>query len=275
MCDDERTADDAALQPALRVCGLAYRYAAIEVFADVSFVLDQGSIAFLVGPNGAGKSTLFRCLAGWAPLHVGTIELFGERFDGSNRSQRRMVAYVPDVPTFYDDLTAEEHILFLQRANGIARGRGDADALMEAFGLASHKNRYPSTYSRGMKQKLALVIALAARPRLLLLDEPYGPLDPDAAEVLSGLLGETRSAGMSALVSCHHDVAGIEPDRLLRLEDGWLHEQGPGCSFGAGLKRPSAGEQPCSQSSGSAGFSLDPSDGRASETPGASFLGRG
>lgn len=275
MCDDGRTADDAALQPALRVCDLAYRYAAIEVFADVSFVLDQGSIAFLVGPNGAGKSTLFRCLAGWAPFRTGTIELFGDRFDGANRMQRRAIAYVPDVPTFYDDLTAEEHILFLQRANGIARGHKDADALMESFGLAAHKDRYPSTYSRGMKQKLALVIALAARPRLLLLDEPYGPLDPDVSEVLSGLLDEARSAGVSALVSCHHDVVGIEPDKLLRLEDGRLHEQGPGCSFRVSPKRPPVGEQPCDQPSGSAGFSLDPSDGRAVKAPSASFSVRG
>lgn len=227
MCDDRRTADDAALPPALRVSDLSYRYASVEVLSSVSFALERGSIAFLVGPNGAGKSTLFRCLAGWAPFRTGAIELFGERFDGASAAQRRVIAYVPDVPVFYDDLTAEEHILFLQRANGIAGGRGDTVALMEAFGLAAHKDRYPSAYSRGMRQKLALVIALAAKPRLLLLDEPYGPLDPDAAEVLSGLLAKARSSGASALVSCHHDVAGLDPDKLLRLEDGRLCEQAP------------------------------------------------
>ncbi|WP_102379490.1 ABC transporter ATP-binding protein [Raoultibacter timonensis] len=207
---------------ALRVSGLACRYAAAEVFAEASFSLDQGSISFLVGPNGAGKSTLFRCLAGWTRPYAGAVELFGEPFDGSSREQRREIAYVPDVPSFYDDLTAQEHIRFVQQANGDLSADGLADDLMDAFGLSAHRDRYPSAYSRGMRQKLALVIALAAMPRLLLLDEPYGPLDPGAAEVLSSLLDGAHSSGAAVLVSCHHDVPNLMPDQLLRLADGSL-----------------------------------------------------
>ena len=207
---------------ALRVSGLACRYAAAEVFAEASFSLDQGSISFLVGPNGAGKSTLFRCLAGWTRPYAGAVELFGEPFDGSSREQRREIAYVPDVPSFYDDLTTQEHIRFVQQANGGLSADGLADDLMDAFGLSAHRDRYPSAYSRGMRQKLALVIALAAMPRLLLLDEPYGHLDPGAAEVLSSLLDGARSSGAAVLVSCHHGVPNLKPDQLLRLADGSL-----------------------------------------------------
>ncbi|WP_255467345.1 ABC transporter ATP-binding protein [Raoultibacter phocaeensis] len=223
--DGERKAGMTEGPYALSVRDLAYRYASNDVFSDVSFSLDRGSIAFLTGPNGSGKSTLFRCLAGWAVPRDGTIEVFGVGFDGTNRNQRREIAYVPDVPVFYDDLTAEEHIRFVQRANRVADGGDGADALMEAFGLYDHRRRYPSAYSRGMRQKLALVIALAAKPRLLLLDEPYGPLDPEASEVLSGLLDDARQRGAALLVSCHHDVATLVPDKLLRLEDKRLYEQ--------------------------------------------------
>ena len=98
---------------------------------------------------------------------------------------------------------------------------------MEALGLAGHRGQCPSAYSRGMRQKLALVLAFARRPRLLLLDEPYGPLDPEASRVLSALLEEARAAGTAIVASCHHDVPGFCPDAVLRLEDGRLSAERP------------------------------------------------
>ena len=193
----------------LYVEDLAYRYGKTEVFAGASLSLRAGEVAFLTGPNGAGKSTLLRCLAGWDAPAEGRVELCGRRFDGADRAQRSLLAFVPDVPSFYDDLTAGEHIRFVRQAN---RMSADDDP----------SERLPSAYSRGMRQKLALVLAFARAPRLLLLDEPYGPLDPDASGVLSGLIEEARSAGAAVLASCHHDVPNLRPDALLRLEDGRL-----------------------------------------------------
>lgn len=212
----------AAAAPALRVEGLAYRYARQEVWSDVSFALEAGSVAFLTGPNGAGKSTLLRCVAGWDAPAAGAVELAGRPFWPERLDQRRTVSFVPDVPAFYDDLTAGEHLDFVLKANRLPAGDARAAGLVEALGLAGHRGQCPSAYSRGMRQKLALVLALAVRPRLLLLDEPYGPLDPDASRVLSGLLDEARAEGAAILASCHHDVPGLEPDLLLHLEDGRL-----------------------------------------------------
>lgn len=203
----------------LRVEGLAYRYGKTEVFADASFSLRAGEVAFLTGPNGAGKSTLLRCLAGWDAPAVGQVELCGRRFDGSDRGQRSLLAFVPDVPSFYDDLTAGEHVRFVRQANRMSVDNDPSEQLMFLFGLDGHRDQLPSSYSRGMRQKLALVLALARMPRLLLLDEPYGPLDPDAALVLSALIEEARSAGAAVLASCHHDVPNLRPDVLLRLAD--------------------------------------------------------
>ena len=215
----------------LRVEGLAYRYGKTEVFADASFSLRAGEVAFLTGPNGAGKSTLLglianrlvptsgRILVDGEPAAVGQVELCGRRFDGSDRGQRSLLAFVPDVPSFYDDLTAGEHVRFVRQANRMSVDNDPSERLMFLFGLDGHRDQLPSSYSRGMRQKLALVLALARMPRLLLLDEPYGPLDPDAALVLSALIEEARSAGAAVLASCHHDVPNLRPDVLLRLAD--------------------------------------------------------
>lgn len=206
----------------LRVEGLAYRYGKTDVFEGASFVLRAGEVAFLTGPNGAGKSTLLRCLAGWDAPAEGLVELCGARFDGSDRAQRSLLAFVPDVPSFYDDLTAGEHIRFVRQANRLDVAADPSDGLMARFGLDGQRDQLPSSYSHGMRQKLALVLAFARAPRLLLLDEPYGPLDPGAAEVLSALIEEARDAGAAVLASCHHDVPNLRPDKLARLEGGRL-----------------------------------------------------
>ncbi len=201
---------------------LAYGYGKDPVWNDVSFCLKAGEVAFLEGPNGAGKSTLLRCLAGWDAPRKGEVQLCGERFTGSNRAQRSHIAFVPDIPAFYDDLTAGEHVGFMLNANHISMDGNPANRLMEAFGLARHAGQLPSSFSRGMRQKLALVLAFALQPRLLLFDEPYGPLDRASSVVLSGLITEACNGGAAALVSCHHDVPQLSPDILMRLENGCL-----------------------------------------------------
>lgn len=202
----------------LRAESLSCGYGAVEVFRDVSLSMHAGEVTFLVGANGSGKSTLLRCLAGWDAPHAGEVEFLGERLSSSKRESRRLMSYVPDVPVFYDDLTAQEHIRFVLAANRADdRTHARAQELLEEFGLADHVHSYPSSYSRGMRQKLALVLACMGRPRLLLLDEPYGPLDPTASRVLSALLMRACAAGAAVLVSCHHEVPALVPDRVLRL----------------------------------------------------------
>lgn len=209
----------------LRVEGLGCRVRDFEVFSGVSFALEAGQVAFLTGPNGAGKTTLLRCLAGRLAPTAGSFELCGRPFDPSDRRQRGRIAFVADTPAFYDDLTADEHVRFVRQANRVSTQDDDSDELLEAFGLSRFRGLYPAAYSRGMRQKLACVMALAARPALLLMDEPYGPLDPASAEVLSAQIARARDAGAAVLVSCHHAVPLLEPDKLLHLSDGTLAEE--------------------------------------------------
>lgn len=133
-----------ARETVLRVEGLAYRYGKTEVFGGASFALQAGEVAFLTGPNGAGKSTLLRCFAGWDAPAEGFVDLCGARFDGSDRAQRSLLAFVPDVPSFYDDLTAGEHIRFVRQANRLDAADDPSDELMARFGLDGQRDRLPS-----------------------------------------------------------------------------------------------------------------------------------
>ncbi|OUP38304.1 ABC transporter ATP-binding protein [Olsenella sp. An188] len=210
------------MDAALQVRDLAFGYGDVPVWEGVSFSLAPGEVAFLTGPNGAGKSTLFRCLAGWLAPHEGEIRLLGSPFTGRTRLEPGTLSFVPDVPTFYDDLTAVEHLELVLAANRADAARPRAEGLLERFGLTGRETLPPSSYSRGMREKLALVLALALRPRVLLLDELHGPLDREASLVLSEEIAAAAHDGTAVLLSCHHDVPGLVPDLSLELADGEL-----------------------------------------------------
>ena len=199
----------------LRVEGISFSYARDPVWSDVSFSVGAGEVVFLVGRNGMGKSTLLKCLAGWLRPSSGRIRF---AFDGV----RGALAFVNDVPAFYDDLTAREHVLLLLRA-GRMEGREEyAESLLDEFGLGRSLDRYPSTFSRGMRLKLALSLVLAIQPKLLLLDEPYGPLDAESSAILDREISQMAAAGLSTVVSCHAHSSSLSPRATLVLEDGRL-----------------------------------------------------
>ncbi|MBM6776313.1 ABC transporter ATP-binding protein [Collinsella tanakaei] len=209
--------------PALLARGIAFGYGRANIWEDVDFQLEPGSLTLLVGPNGAGKSTLLRCLAGWERLRAGAITICGAPLESATAAERARMAFVNDVPAFYDDITAFEHLELLGRANRWSDSRWDeADRLLERFGIARFCDQYPQSFSRGMREKLACTLALACRPDLLLLDEPTGPLDPASADILEQELGRAADRGCAVLLSCHHRLERLKPDRVLVLRDGTL-----------------------------------------------------
>lgn len=216
-------------QPLFDAYDLSFGYGPERVWAHVDLTLYPGDVAFLVGANGAGKTTLLKCLAGWVAPREGEITFLGERFTGASRALRRQLAFVPDVPAFYDDLTAREHVDFVLRANRAnASVCARAEELLEALGLTHALGSYPSAFSRGMRQKLALAIALMMRPRLLVMDEPTGPLDPASCELLGTLVKRVADGGTAVLLSCHHDLPGVVPDVVYELSGGALREMDGG-----------------------------------------------
>lgn len=223
MMHREEQSVDAA--PILSVTGLSFGYKKLSVLKDVNLSLDQSTISLLLGANGSGKSTLLRCLAGWAPIKQGSISLCGKAFDPADRALRKLLYFVPDTPPFYDDLTASEHIRFVLGVNDLLDRCDYSENLLDRFGLYDVKDQYPSSYSRGMRVKLALVIALTLRPKLLLLDEPYGPLDNDASFLLSRELAVLASEGTAIMLSLHQEVPELVADQILKLDKGHIYRE--------------------------------------------------
>lgn len=207
----------------LEAHNIAFGYGRANVWEHISLTLEPGEVVLLVGANGAGKSTLLRCLAGWEQVRSGDIAFEGVPLERLKANARSRMAFVADVPAFYDDLTAYEHVELLGRANRWEDARwNEADRLLERFGIASFCDQYPQTFSRGMRQKLACSLALALEPACLLLDEPTGPLDPTSATILEDEIARIAGKGCAVLMSCHHELETIVPTRVLKLDNGTL-----------------------------------------------------
>jgi ABC-2 type transport system ATP-binding protein len=209
-----------AADPLLAAADLRVTLAGAVILDGVDLTLRPGDIAWLEGPNGAGKTTLLRALAGLIAA-VGDVRILGAA--AGTAAARARLRFVPDIAPLYEDLTVREHAGFLGRVSGVR----DADALAlswcERFGLTEQLDQYPGTLSRGMRQKLALAVALGGAPPLLLLDEPFNALDAASQDrLLEGLVAHAAD-GCAALLSGHQlDIAGRWPGPRLRLEGGHL-----------------------------------------------------
>jgi ABC-type multidrug transport system ATPase subunit len=188
--------------------------------------LPPGQMVALVGPNGAGKTTFLTIAAGLLEPSAGTLTVEGA--SAGSIAARKAVSYLPDTPVFYDDLSLDEHLEYIAALHGVASDdEAPARQLLERLGLGDWGESLPSEFSRGMRQKASIALALVRPFSLLLADEPFDGLDPPSRNVLFELLGEVREAGAAIVVSTHRrDVVGAA-DRCLALRDGELTYDGP------------------------------------------------
>jgi len=213
-------------KPLLEVLNLSYAYSADNVLKDVTLQVQGGEIVILVGPNGAGKSTLLRCIAGWSKPAQGDVHILGKNLYANEREVRRELILVPDTPPFYEELSTWEHLQFVAQVHHTNNWESRAEALLKGFLLWSQRHALPATFSRGMRYKLAICMALILSPRLLLLDEPFGPLDPIAVEYIWRQFITYREQGASFVISSHQLPANVQPDRYIVINDGQVLAQG-------------------------------------------------
>ncbi len=202
--------------------GLMYNYGNHQVLDGVSLALEAGTAVALIGVNGAGKSTLLRCLAGWAMPQKGDVTIHELSLRKQEQAFRREVIFVPDTPDFYDSLTAWDHLQFVAQLHHVEDWEETAEDLLDDFHLLSQADAYPFSFSRGMRYKLALSMALLIKPPLLLLDEPFGPLDAVSSDLLWQQLQAVRDAGRTVLFSTHALLDTQLPDQYLLMRDGKL-----------------------------------------------------
>jgi ABC-2 type transport system ATP-binding protein len=210
----------------LSVEDVGYQYGSLRALNEVSFEVEDGVLVALVGRNGAGKSTLLRCIAGWTQPTDGEVRILGHSIKQNERLVRKHVVLVPDTPPFYDELTAWEHLQFNAQAHRLEGWEDKAAHLLDRYGLLSNRDAFPFTFSRGMRYKLALCMGLLIEPKILLLDEPLGPLDPVSADDLWNELNGHRDAGMTILLSSHQLPQEAHPDHYFIMESGQIIAEG-------------------------------------------------
>ncbi len=173
----------------------------------------------VVGPNGAGKSTLLDAIAGLVPLDMGTITING-KLVSSLPAHRRGIGYVLQRPYLFANMSVEKNVLYGAADSGYAAG------MMSTMGIAHLGQRRPQTLSGGEQQRVSIARALAMKPSMLLLDEPFSHLDPEMQEELGERLGELiKTEGVSAIYVTHSfDALYAMADMVLFIDGGRLCE---------------------------------------------------
>jgi ABC-2 type transport system ATP-binding protein len=187
----------------IRIESLVKSYDKALAVDGLSLTVAAGEILGLVGPNGAGKTTTLRCLAGILPPSSGRIEIGGLDLQAEPVEARRRLAFVPDEPRLFENLTVMDHLRVVGRLYGVADAVERARELLARFELADRPDAFPSELSRGMKQKLMIASALLHNPTALILDEPLTGLDPGAMRRMKRTIVEQAEAGSSVIVSSH------------------------------------------------------------------------
>lgn len=213
----------------LVVEGLSKRYGRALAVDGLSFQAGAGEILGLVGPNGAGKTTVLRCCVGILRPSTGAVRVCGRDSVAEAAEARRLMAFVPELPSLYPLLTVAEQIEFIARSYGplAADFAERREALLRRFDLWTQRAKLTESLSKGMRQKTALVAAFLHGARLILLDEPLIGVDPAGIRQLKDLLLEVRAGGAAIVVSTHLlDTAERLCDRILVLQGGRKRAEG-------------------------------------------------
>jgi len=173
----------------------------------MTFHVEPGEVFGLLGPNGAGKTTTVRLLNGILPPSSGSVRVFGLDPASEGQRVRQQTGVLTETPALYERLSAYENLAFFATLAGIPESALKSRALemLAFFGLQDRAQDKVETYSKGMKQRLALARALIHKPPLLFLDEPTSGLDPEAAQHVNGLIADLgRQNGQTILLATHN-----------------------------------------------------------------------
>lgn len=218
------------MKPVLEVKGLTGGYSPRRpVLHDLNFEVAAGEMVGLIGLNGAGKSTAIKHILGLMQAHAGEIRIGGHTLAEQPEQYRQALAYVPESPLLFDELTVEEHL----RLTGMAYGVEEASygtrtgSLLDEFYMTPKRGAFASHLSKGMRQKVMIMNALLARPSLYVIDEPFLGLDPLGIRSLLDKLVEVTKEGSSVFMSSHI-LSTVESycSRFIVLHQGVIVAQG-------------------------------------------------
>ena len=201
-------------QPVVETHALTKTFGVTPVLREVAIQIYEGRCALLIGGNGSGKSTLLRILAGLSQPTSGDAIVFGENSRDLDVAERRRIGMLTHQSWLYPNLTARENLAFYADLYGLADQNDLAEKWIESVRLGASANDRVREFSRGMEQRLSIARAMMMAPDLLLLDEPFAALDPDAVTIVGGLIRTAVARGCAALLTAHSQLdLGIEMDR--------------------------------------------------------------
>jgi len=214
---------------AIDVSHLTKTYGPTVALNDVTLSIGTGEVRGLLGPNGSGKSSLMKTIMGLTKPSYGSIQVLGYDVRVSPMEIKKIVGYVPESPRLYEFLTATEYLDFIADVRGLPfkQKKERIARFVDALDLEGKQGDMISSYSQGMKQKVAIIGALLHRPRVLLMDEPLNGLDPKSARLVKELIHGLAKEGVSVVFSTHIlEIAEAICDKLTILQGGKILAEG-------------------------------------------------
>ncbi|PKL01038.1 MAG: ABC transporter ATP-binding protein [Tenericutes bacterium HGW-Tenericutes-1] len=207
---------------AVKIKNLVKNYDGVLAVNHLDLNVPEGSIYGFLGPNGAGKTTTLKMIVGMTEPTEGEIEIFGNKLTFGNDSFRDQIGFLPDVPGFYDWMTAKEFLEFSGSLYHLDSEtlKNRIKELLDMVGLSKNVKKKIGEFSRGMKQRLGIAQALINNPKIILLDEPVSALDPMGRKEVMDIIGSL--AGKVTVFFSSHILADVERvcDRVVIIKDG-------------------------------------------------------
>ena len=202
-------------QDMIVVRGLTKTFDTVKAVENLTFSVQSGEVFGLLGPNGAGKTTTIRMLTALIAPTSGEAFVAGFKIGDGDKAIRRAVGILTETPGMYEGLSAEKNLVFYARMYEVQDVAGQVEKYLRMLGLWDRRHELVGTFSKGMRQKLAIGRALLHEPKVLFLDEPTSGLDPQMARTVRDFIQELREQGRTIVLTTHNlDVADRLCDRI-------------------------------------------------------------
>ena len=213
----------------------------VNAVHDLNLHIESGEVFGFLGPNGAGKTTTVRMLAGLIPPSSGSAEVVGFSVGKDNREIRHRVGVLTETPGLYEKLSAYRNLEFYAKLFEVENRDQHIEKHLSTLGLWERRNDPVGTFSKGMRQKVAIARALLHDPQILFLDEPTAHLDFAATKFVETMIGEAHGAG-TIIVMTSHNRAQAERlgEDVLLLDGGRIVETAPASRFFIAPEHPLA-----------------------------------
>lgn len=208
----------------LEASGLTKAYDDIAALDGLDLIVRPGELVALVGSNGAGKSTFLRLAAGLLEPTDGDVWIDG--FDAGTLDARAALSFVGDQPSLYGDLSVREHVEYVANVHQVDEWPAIADDLLQTLNLEERVDDLPVRFSRGLRQKTSLVLALVRPFSVLLVDEPFVGLDPAGQDALTEILVATARGGATVVIATHQLAFLEHTTRCVVLNNGGVVHDG-------------------------------------------------